>query len=81
MEETMIGESRPEKVTPEEADRLAIEELKKETKEGFLRKFFWPPALWRGIRKPSAPPASSTPGNAAEAKEDYEPPKKWEDLL
>jgi ribonuclease E len=80
-EGTMIGESRPEKVTPEEADRLAIEELKKETKEGFLRKFFWPPALWRGIRKPSAPPSSSTPRDAAEAQEDYEPPKKWEDLL
>jgi len=40
------------KVSPEDADRMAIEELKKETKEGFLKKFFWPPSLWRGIRKP-----------------------------
>lgn len=41
------------KVSPEDADRLAIEELKKETKEGFIKKFFWPPSLWRGIRKPA----------------------------
>lgn len=46
------------KVSPEDADRLAIEELKKETKEGFLKKFFWPPSLWRGIRKPA--PGTST---------------------
>ncbi|MDI6753625.1 MAG: Rne/Rng family ribonuclease [Thermodesulfobacteriota bacterium] len=44
------------KVSPEEADRLAIEELKKETKESLLKKFFWPPSLWRGIRKSVPPP-------------------------
>ena len=45
-----------ERVTPDEADRLAIEELKKETKESLLKKFLWPPSLWRGIRKPAPPP-------------------------
>jgi len=48
-------EERPERVSPEEADRLAIEELKKETKEGLLKKFFWPPSFWRAVRKTSAP--------------------------
>jgi hypothetical protein len=43
----------------EEADRLAIEELKKETKESLLKKFFWPPSFFRGIRK--APPPLSPP--------------------
>jgi ribonuclease E len=47
------------KDSPEEADRLAIEELKKETKESLLKKFFWPPSFWRGIRK-APPPVSST---------------------
>ncbi len=45
------------RVSPEDADRLAIEELKEETKEGFLKKYFWPPAIWRGFRKASAPPS------------------------
>jgi len=48
-------EERERKASSEEADHLAIEELKKETKEGFLKKFFWPPSLWRGIRKSSSP--------------------------
>ncbi len=47
-------EERERKASSEEADHLAIEELKKETKEGFLKKFFWPPSLWRGIRKSSS---------------------------
>ena len=56
-------EDRERKASSEEADRLAIEELKKETKEGFLRKFFWPPSLWKGIRKASssAPPPAIAP--------------------
>lgn len=56
-------EGKEGKVSPEEADRLAIEELKKEAKESFLKKFFWPPSFWRGIRKASSPPAppASTP--------------------
>lgn len=49
------------KVSPEEADRLAIEELKKETKESLLKKFFWPPSLWRGIRKSVPPPQPEVP--------------------
>jgi len=58
-----LPEGKEEKVSPEEADRLAIEELKKEAKESFLKKFFWPPSFWRGIRKASSPPAPpvSTP--------------------
>ena len=75
----------PERVSPEEADRLAIEELKKETKESLLKKFLWPPSLWRGIRKsspPSAPPEQVPPAEGAtEGPEPSEPPKKWEDLL
>jgi ribonuclease E len=55
------GGEPEEKVSPEEADRLAIEELRKETKESSLKKFFWPPSFWRGIFKtPSSPsPISS----------------------
>jgi len=41
---------------PEEEDLRAIEELKKETKEGFLKKFLWLPSLWRGSRKNSPSP-------------------------
>jgi ribonuclease E len=74
-------EGHPERVTPEEADRLAIEELKKETKEGFLKKFLWPPSLWRGIRKPSNPPPSPSSKEAGENQETSEPPRKWDDLL
>lgn len=77
----IIGESRPEKVTPEEADRLAIEELKKETKEGFLKKFLWPSALWRGIIKPSPPPTPPALKDTGEDQETSEPPKKREDLI
>jgi ribonuclease E len=40
-----------ERASPEEADIQAIEELKKETKEGFLKRFFWPPSFWRGSPK------------------------------
>jgi ribonuclease E len=75
------GEGYPEKVTPEEADRLAIEELKKETKEGFLKKFLWPPALWRGILKPSASPPPAAFRSTGESKETPEPSKKREDLI
>lgn len=38
------------KVSLEDADRLAIEELKKETKESFLKKLFWPPSFWKSGR-------------------------------
>jgi len=38
---------------PEDPDRQAIEELKEETKESFIKKYFWPPAIWRGIMKAS----------------------------
>ncbi len=66
LQESLPAAGEPEeKVSPEEADRLAIEELKKETKASFLKKFFWPPSFWRGIFKtPSAPsPVSSHPEN------------------
>jgi ribonuclease E len=79
-----LSEGREEKVTPEEADRLAIEEWKKETKEGFLKKFLWPPSLWRGIRKPSSPPHPSHPPKekgTAETQESSEPSKKWDEFL
>ena len=80
-----FAQDHPERVGPEEADRLAIEELKKETKESLLKKFLWPPSLWRGIRKPSAPPAppdhAPPSKGTAEGQELSEPPKKWEDLL
>jgi len=49
------------KVSPEEADRLAIEELKMETKESFLKKFLWLPSFWRGIRKTAPPSLSPSP--------------------
>ena len=82
---TASSESGTEKVTPEEADRLAIEELKKETKEGFLKKFLWPPSLWRGIRKPSS---AALPSHApaekegtTETQESSEPFKKWDEFL
>jgi ribonuclease E len=51
------GPGPEEKVSLEEADRLAIEELRKETKESLLKKFFWPPSFWRGIFKPPPPPS------------------------
>jgi hypothetical protein len=79
-EEPMPGEGRVEKVTPEEADRLAIEELKKETKESFLKKFLWPSALWRGIIKPSAPPTPPAHKGPGEVQETSGPPRKREDL-
>jgi ribonuclease E len=79
-EVTSSPEVRPERVTPEEADRLAIEELKKETKESFLKKFFWPPSFWRGIMKPSAPSTPPASKGTGEAQETSEPPKKREDL-
>lgn len=41
---------RDRKVSLEDADRLAIEELKKETKESFLKKLFWPPSFWKSSR-------------------------------
>jgi ribonuclease E len=47
------GEETEGRVSPEDPDRIAIEEFKEETKEGFLKKYFWPPAIWRGIRKSS----------------------------
>jgi len=78
-EGSMTGEGRAEKVTPEEADRLAIEELKKETKESFLKKFLWPSALWRGIIKPSAPPTPPGHKGKGEVQETSDPPKKRED--
>lgn len=50
-----------QKVSSEEADRLAIEELKKETKESFFKRYLWPPSFWRGIRKPATDKASVYP--------------------
>lgn len=79
-----LPKGKEERVTPEEADRLAIEELKKETKAGFLRKFFWPPSLWRGIRKPTVPPSPSAPSSEKEALPTQGPVpsiKKVDDLL
>jgi len=65
---------REEKGTPEEADRLAIEELKKETKESLLKKFLWPPALWREIRRGSSPPPEPAPSPPSEPREPSEGP-------
>jgi ribonuclease E len=73
-----------ERVTPEEADRLAIEKLKKETKESLLKKFLWPPSLWRGIRRPPPPPHPPHPPaekQVPEAQAAPEPVKKWDDFL
>jgi ribonuclease E len=56
------------KVSSEEADRLAIEELKKETKESLLKKFFWPRSFWRGIRKVPPPSSSTTSPPKTQAK-------------
>ncbi len=50
-----------QKVSSEEADRLAIEELKKEAKESFFKRYLWPPSFWRGIRKPATNKASVYP--------------------
>jgi hypothetical protein len=72
---------RRTRVTSEEADRLAIEELKKETKESFLKKFFWPPSLWREIWKPSSPPPSSPSKGQGAVQETAEAPKKTEDRI
>lgn len=38
------------KISLEDADRMAIEELKKETKDSFLKKLFWPPSFWKSSR-------------------------------
>ncbi|HEX9156874.1 MAG TPA: ribonuclease E/G, partial [Syntrophales bacterium] len=73
-----------ERATPEEADRLAIEKLKKETKESLLKKFLWPPSLWRGIRRPPPPPHPPHPPaekQVPEAQASPEPVKKWDDFL
>ncbi len=82
--EAFFGEeAKREKVTSEEADRLAIEELKKETKESILKKFFWPPSLWKGIRKTS-PPSHTPPAEEEEdlkAQPTTEPGKKWDEFL
>ncbi len=56
------------KDSSEEADRLAIEELKKETKESLLKKFFWPPSFWRGIRKAPPPLSATAPPSGDQAK-------------
>lgn len=59
-------EKESPRVSPEEDDLQAIEELKKETKESFLRKFFWLPSLWRGGRK--NPPSPHLPDLPVEEK-------------
>ncbi len=64
------SESAPEregKVSPEEADRLAIEELKKETKESFLKKFFW--SLLSGGGSAKSPSPEATPPDRDRRKE------------
>ena len=71
--ESLLSSASPgDKVSPEEADRLAIEELRKETKESLLKKFFWPPSFWRGIFKTPSPssPMSSHPENQSKDKTD-----------
>ncbi len=83
-EEVLPAESRRTRVTSEEADRLAIEELKKETKESFVKKFFWPPSLWREIWKTSSSPKSahSLPQRGGPEREEFPPaPKKGKDFL
>ena len=44
------------KGSPEDPDRKAIEELKEETKESFIKKYLWPPSILRGFMKSSNPP-------------------------
>jgi ribonuclease E len=71
--ESLLSSASPgDKVSPEEADRLAIEELRKETKESLLKKFFWPPSFWRGIFKTPSPssPIRSHPENETQDKTD-----------
>ncbi len=82
--EAFVGdESKRGKVTSEEADRLAIEELKQETKESILKKFFWPPSLWKGIRKTSPSPHTPHPREEENLKSQpaSEPAKKWDEFL
>jgi len=67
---------KEEKVSQEEADRLAIEELKKETKESLLKKFFWPPSFWRGIRKASPPPSPPVSTSGEQIKDIAKAPEK-----
>jgi ribonuclease E len=78
-----VLQAKGERGILEDADRLAIEELKKETKDGFLKKFFWPPSLWKGIRKSSPTPSPSPPPKekGTEAAQPSEPIKKWDDVL
>jgi hypothetical protein len=40
-----------ERVSPEDADIQAIEELKNETKESLLKRLFWPSSFWRSQKK------------------------------
>lgn len=40
-----------ERISPEDADIQAIEELKNETKESVLKRLFWPPSFWRSQKK------------------------------
>jgi ribonuclease E len=67
---------RKGKDSSEEADRLAIEELKKETKESLLKKFFWPPSFWRGIRKAPPPLSPTAPPSEDPAKTLEKAPEK-----
>jgi ribonuclease E len=57
-------ESSADRVSPEDADQMAIEELKKETKESFLKKFFWAIISGGGPSKnpPAGPSSPSVPG-------------------
>jgi ribonuclease E len=65
LERTDAAPSSPgdlaQRVSSEEADRLAIEELKKETKESFFKRYLWPPSFWRGIRKSAVDKSSVHP--------------------
>jgi len=63
------GEKAEGSGNPEDPDRQAIEELKEETKESFIKKYLWPPAILRGIMKSS----SSSPRPSPPAKEPEKP--------
>ncbi|MBP1714695.1 MAG: ribonuclease [Deltaproteobacteria bacterium] len=55
------GDDLEGKGPAEDPDRLAIEELKEETKESFIKKYLWPPAILRGIMKSSSSPSRPSP--------------------
>jgi ribonuclease E len=63
------GEEPEGKSPGEDPDRRAIEELKEETKESFIKKYLWPPSILRGFMKSSNPPPRPSPEGKEAGKE------------